>query len=344
MKLRYYVARRLALTVFVLVGISAITFTITRVVPSEPAALWVGARATAEQLAKARAELGLNQPIYLQYVDYVADVLRGDFGVSLRTKNPVSQDILSRYPATFELVFVSLLIASAVGIPLGIFSAQRQNTVADHFARTFSLSGVSVPVFWLGMILQIVFYSSLGLLPLQGRVSSAVVAAHPLDRITGLILVDSLIQLNIPVFLSALEHILLPAVTLSYASLAIIARMSRSSMLETMQEEYIDVHRASGLPESEVVYRFALKNSLSSVLTVIGLSFGYLLGGSVLVETIFSWPGLGRYIVKSIFTVDFPAVMGVTLVFAASYILINLLVDVSYAYLNPRVRSEGGEG
>lgn len=344
MKLRYYVARRLALTVFVLLGISAITFTITRVVPSEPAALWVGARATSEQLARARAELGLDQPVYLQYLDYVLDVVRGDFGVSLRTKNPVSRDILARYPATFELVFVSLLIASLAGIPLGIFSARHQNEVADHLARTFSLSGVSVPVFWLGMILQILFYSWLGFLPLQGRVSSDIIAAHPLGKVTGLLLVDSLLQFNVPVFLSALEHILLPAVTLSYASLAIIARMSRSSMLETMQEEYVDVHRASGLPESQVVYRFALKNSLSSVLTVIGLSFGYLLGGSVLVETIFSWPGLGRYIVKSIFTVDFPAVMGVTLVFAASYILINLLVDVSYAYLNPRVRSEGGTG
>ncbi|MDY6817324.1 MAG: ABC transporter permease [Halobacteriales archaeon] len=343
MKLRYYVARRLGLTVIVLLGVTTITFVLTHVIPSNPAALWAGERATAEQIAQARQELGLNQPLYVQYLDYIFDIFRGELGTSLRTRQPVLKDLVTLFPATFELVLVSMLIATAVGIPLGVISAQYRNTLPDHFTRFFSLSGVSIPVFWLGMMLQILFFSSLGWLPLQGRVASDVVAAHPLDKITGLLLVDALIQLNIPVFISGLKHIILPAVSLSYASLAIITRMSRSSMLEVMQEEYMQVHKASGLPSRTIVYKFGLKNSLNSVLTVIGLSFGYLLGGTVLIESIFSWPGLGRYIVQSIFTADFPAVMGVTLVFATSYTLINLLVDVSYAWLNPRIRAEGGE-
>jgi peptide/nickel transport system permease protein len=204
------------------------------------------------------------------------------------------------------------------------------------------MSGVSIPVFWLGMLLQLLFYSHFGLLPLQGRVTDAVVAAHPLSKITGFVLVDAVIQGNVPVFVDAAQHILLPAVTLSYASLAIITRKTRSSMLETLEEEYMTVHDAFGLSDRQMTYKYALKNSLNSVLTVLGLSFGYLLGGSVLVESIFSWPGLGRYIVRSIYATDYPAVMGVTLVFAAMYILINLLVDVAYAYLNPRIRSQGG--
>lgn len=343
MKLRYYVARRLVLTGVVLLGISVITFLLTHAIPSNPAALWAGAHATQEQIDQARVALGLDQPLYIQYIDYAIALIRGDFGTSIRTGQPVLEDIIYFFPATIELVVVSLLIAVVVGIPLGVASARFHNSPIDHGSRVFSMSGVSIPVFWLGMLLQLLFFSLLGWLPLQGRVSEAVLEAHPLGKITGLLLVDSIIQGNIPVFIDALLHLILPAVTLSYASLAIVTRMTRSSMLETLQEEYITVHEAFGLPERTVTYKYALKNSLNSVLTVLGLSFGYLLGGSVLVETIFSWPGLGRYIVQSIYTTDYPAVMGVTLVFAASYILINLVVDIAYAYLNPRIRSERGE-
>lgn len=341
MKFRYYIARRLALTVLVVWGVLTITFSLTRVIPSNPAALWVGRRASQEAIEQARASLHLDDPLYIQYLDYLLDLVNGDMGVSLRTHQPVFSDIAALWPATFELVVLSLIIAALVGVPLGVLSALKRNTWLDHLSRIFSLSGVSIPVFWLGMLLQILLYAELGLLPLQGRVSSAVIEAHPLGKITGLILVDSLIQLNFPVFFDALTHLILPAATLSYASLASITRMARSSMLETMQEEYMMVHKSSGLPRRTIIYKFGLKNSLNSVLTVLGLSFGYLLGGTVLIESIFSWPGLGRYIVRSIFAVDFPALMGVTLVFATSYVLINLLVDLSYAYLNPRIRSEG---
>jgi len=342
MKLRYFVARRLVLTVFVLFGISVITFLLTHTVPSNPAALWAGSHATQAQIDQAAQQLGLNKPLYVQYFDFLMGVLRGDLGTSIRTQQPVAQDIVQFLPATFELVMVSMFIAVAVGIPIGVLSAKRRNTAADHSSRIFAMSGVSIPVFWLGMLLQLLFYSHFGLLPLQGRVTDAVVAAHPLSKITGFVLVDAVIQGNVPVFVDAAQHILLPAVTLSYASLAIITRMTRSSMLETLEEEYMTVHDAFGLSDRQMTYKYALKNSLNSVLTVLGLSFGYLLGGSVLVESIFSWPGLGRYIVRSNYATDYPAVMGVTLVFAAMYILINLLVDVAYAYLNPRIRSQGG--
>lgn len=329
------------LTTFVLWGVSVVTFLLTHLVPSNPAALWAGSHAKQEQIEQARRELGLNDPLHIQYWDFFTDLLQGDFGTSIRTGQPVLNDITSFFPATFELVLFSMTLAVIFGIPLGILSAKRRNTAVDHSTRIFAMSGVSLPVFWLGMLLQIVFFSWAGILPLQGRVSEAVVSAHPLSEITGILLVDSLIQFNIPVFVSTFKHMLLPAMTLSYASLAIITRMTRSSMLETMDEEYMTMHQSYGLSERLVIYKYALKNSLNSVLTVLGLSFGYLLGGSVLVESIFSWPGLGRYIVNSIYATDYPAVMGVTIVFATSYLLINLLVDITHIYLNPQ--ASGGE-
>lgn len=344
MKFRYYVTRRLLLTVVVLWGVSLITFLLTHAVPSDPAALWAGSHATAEQIEQARQALGLNRSLHIQYADFLTDLFRGDLGTSIRTEQPVMRDLVAFFPATVELVFVSMLFAIGFGIPLGIISAKYHNTAPDHASRVVSMSGVSLPVFWLGMLLQLVLYGWLGVLPLEGRVATEVVQANPLSKITGMILFDSLVQGNVPVFLSAVEHIVLPAFTLSFASMAIITRMTRSSMLETMQEEYVDVHKGFGLSERTIVYKYALKNSMNSVLTVIGLSFGYLLGGSILVESIFSWPGLGRYIVNSIYATDYPAVMGVTLLFATSYILINLLVDLTYAYLNPKLRASGGGG
>ncbi len=342
--MRHYLIKRLALAVLVLFGVSAITFFLSRVVPGNPAAMWVGPKPTQEQLEAAVKELGLDKPLAVQYLIYVKGLIRGDLGVSLRTRRRVSAELAERFAATFELVTVAMLMALILGVPVGVVSATRKDKPIDHLSRGLSISGVAMPVFWLGMLLQMTFHGALGWLPLQGRIASKVLIDHPLAPLTGFYLLDSFVSANWLAFMSALRHIALPAVSLSLVSLAVVTRMSRSSMLEVLREEYVETARAYGVSERIILYKYALKNALIPTLTVVGFSYGFLLGGSFMVESIFDWPGLGHYTVLSITHSDFPSIMGVTLVFAVIYVFINLSVDLLYYLLDPRIKKPGASG
>jgi len=332
-----FLAKRLALLVLVLLGATVITFVISHAVPSDPARMWAGPRAGPTQLEQARRELGLDQPLYIQLAVYISRVFRGDLGVSIHTRRPVLNDIAAFFPATFELTTFAMIIALALGIPMGVVSATRRDRLPDHAARIFSLTGVSVPIFWLGLLAQLVLSSTFHILPTSGRVDSSLLAIAP-PAVSGLYLLDALLAGNWPFFASAFVHILLPALTLSYASLAIVTRMTRSTMLEVLGQDYIRTARMKGLPERAVLYKHALKNALIPILTIVSLCYGFLLAGAVLVETIFDWPGMGLYATNAILTLDLPAIIGVTLIVAVIYVMINLVVDILYTLVDPRVR------
>jgi len=339
--MRKYLLKRLAFMILVLLGVSIITFVVSHVVPGSPVAMWVGPKPNQEQLDIAIKELGLDQPIWIQYFSYVGNLLQGDLGLSLRTHRKVSEELGRRWGATFELVTISMLIALLIGIPMGILSATKKDQPLDHVSRGISISGVAMPVFWLGMILQMLFHGSLGWLPLQGRVDSMAMIDYPLQKISGFFLFDSLITGNWPIFISSVMHLILPALTLSLASLAVVTRMSRSSMLEVLKEEYIQTSIAYGVSQRTILFRYALKNALIPTLTVVAISYGVMLGGSFLVESIFDWPGLGRFAILSIETNDFPAIMGVTTLFALTFVVLNLLVDFIYFIIDPRIKTPG---
>jgi peptide/nickel transport system permease protein len=326
MKLREYIAYRLLLAIFVIFGVVTVVFFVSRVIPSDPAALWVGAHPTKEAIEKAREELHLDEPIINQYFYYLASLLRGDLGVSIRTHNPVAEDLRSAFTATFELILVAELIAIIIGIPLGVYSAVKKDSWLDNLSRIIAISGVSLPAFWFGIILQLLFFKYLHLLPLAGRVDTVVLLEHPLTTITGFYLVDSLITGNIPVFIDALRHIILPAITLAMYPIGLITRQVRSMMIEVLQENYVRTAWAYGLPPRKIYFKYALKNAIVPALITVGLSFAYTLVGAFLIELIFNWPGLGRYAAYSILSMDYPAVLGVTIVAATAYVFINLVV------------------
>jgi len=333
-----YIARRILLGLLVLFGVITITFFIVRVVPSNPAAAWVGPRATKEQIERATKELGLDKPLYVQYIRYLSGLLKGDWGYSIRTKQPVIEDLKEYIPATLELVIVSMVLALILGIPLGVLAAIKQDRWPDHFCRFFSVGSVSLPTFWLGMTLQLVFFRSLGLLPIGGRISEMARILYPVKRITGMILFDSLITGNMRAFADASRHIILPCLTLASYPIGLVARMTRSSMLEILNEDYIRSARAWGLPERTVVFSYALRNALGPTVTVLALSAGYSLVNTFLIEAIFNWPGLGSYASLSVITSDYTAVMGVTIFTAISYVILNLVADLLLAVIDPRVR------
>jgi peptide/nickel transport system permease protein len=343
MKLWVYVARRLVLLVPVLLGVSVMTFFLSYYL-GDPISAYVTPQMRPEQIEKIIAEKGFDQPIYVQYLLYLRDLLRGDWGISPTQANqPVTATIAELFPATFELTIVAILISLLVGIPLGIVSAVRHDKPADHASRLLSLSGVSIPVFWLALMMQYTFFYSLQqagapYLPQTGRVHSEVASYNPLQTITGLFLFDSLVTGNGAIFGDALLHIIMPATALAFVNMGVIVRITRSSMLEVLRQDYIILARSKGLSERIVVYRHALKNAMIPTVTVSGLTFGHLLGGAVLVEEVFAWPGLGRWAVKALLNFDQGAIMGFTLIAALIYVIVNLSVDVIYAYLDPRVR------
>jgi peptide/nickel transport system permease protein len=322
--------------VVVMLGVSLITFFISHIVPADPVAAALGDHASDAQIAAFRAEYGLDKPLAEQYVIYVDGLLHGNLGTSIRTRRPVSADLRDFFPATFELSLSALLISLLLGIPAGVWSSLARNRLPDHVVRLLSLIGGSLPIFWLGLILIGLFYTDLGWLPAGGRIGQFVSPPH---TVTGLYLVDSLLTGNWPAFESSARHLVLPAFALGYYSTAVIARMTRSSMLEVLNQDYMRTARAKGLRERIVVLRHGLRNALIPTLTIIGITFGSLLSGAVLTETIFSWPGLGRYATASAINLDFPAVMGVTLLAAAVYTLANLVVDLSYHFLDPRIQN-----
>jgi len=329
-----YLQRRLVTLIVTLLGIMAVTFFISLVVPVDPLASIAGPQASQETVNHLRKLYGFDQPIYIQFGRYVKRLLHGDMGVSFQTARPVLDDILQYFPATIEVATLALIISIIIGILLGVLSSVYRNSPIDHFSRVLSLIGVSVPVFWSGLVLLLLFYFKLDWLPEPGRLD--VMLIEP-KRFTGMILIDSLIAGNLEVFWDAMKHMVLPAAVLSFYGLAGVARIVRSSMLDVLFEEYIKTARIKGLNEFSVLTRHALRNALVPAVTVIGLTYGFLLEGAVLTEIIFSWPGLGRYLALAFLTLDLNAIVGGTMVVALTYCLINLIVDIIYAFLNPKI-------
>jgi len=330
-----FLLRRIVGIAAVMIGVSVITFAISHVIPADPVAAALGDHATDAQIAQFRAEYHLDRPLPEQYLTYATGILRGDLGRSIRTRRSVADDLADSFPATLELSFAALLISIVLGVPAGVWSAISRGRLPDLVVRVLSLAGGSLPVFWLGLIVIGLFYYQLGWFPGGGRLDTFV---PPPPTRTGLYVLDSILAGDLTALRSSLVHLVLPALTLGYFSTAVIARMTRSSMLEVLGQDYMRTARAKGLREPVIVLRHALRNALIPTVTIIGLTFGSLLSGAVLTETIFSWPGLGRYATASAVSLDFPAVLGVTLLAAVVYPVANLIVDVAYYWLDPRIQ------
>ncbi len=318
----------------VLLGVSLVVFFMVRMIPGDPAQLLLGQTATPDQVQALRERLGLNQPLPVQYVVFLGDALTGDLGNSIVTGRPVTAELAERFPATLELALAALLFAVAIGVPVGVIAAVRQYSLLDKITSVVALTGVSMPIFWLALVLVVIFTVQLELLPFPGRVGGDVA----ISSITGLALVDSLLTFNLAGFWDALLHLIMPAVALGTIPLAVITRMTRSSMLEVMNEDFIRTARAKGVVPRRVVFRHALRNAMLPTVTVIGLQFGLLMGGAVLTETIFTWNGIGQIALESIYRRDYAMIQGVVLYGATFFVLVNLLVDLLYAVLDPRVR------
>lgn len=326
--------RRLLLLVPILFGVTVIVFGAVRLVPGDPAQVMLGERASPEAIARVRESLGLDKPLPVQFAVTLDRLAHGDLGRSIVTGAPVTREIGQRFPATVELGAAALAIALAVGIPLGILAAARKNSWIDVLSTSGALVGVSMPIFWLGLVLMLLFSAQLRVLPLSGRLDLAL----DLAPVTGFYLVDALLRADLAAFRSAVLHLILPALTLATVPMAIIARMTRAAMLEVLGADYVRTARAKGLGERAVVWRHALANAAIPIVTVAGLQLGYLLSGAVITETIFSWPGIGSLAVQSVFSRDFPVLQGCVLVFATCFVLVNLATDLLYTRLDPRLR------
>jgi peptide/nickel transport system permease protein len=344
-----YIVRRLLSVIPTVIGVTFVIFMFQRLIPGDPAVAMLGEHAAQENVERIRQQLGLNRPLFLdrealqqgslgtffdsQYIRYLGRLAHLDLGNSIHRRIPVAATLAERFPATVELSLLSMFIAILIGVPVGIASAARRNSVLDGVTMVGSLTGVSMPIFWLGLMEIMLFAVILGWLPSGGRLSTGV----EIKSITNLYLVDSLLTWNIPGFIDALEHILLPAIALATIPMAIIARMTRSSMLDVLQEDYIRTATSKGLDERIVLFRHALKNAFLPVITIIGIQAGTLMAGAVLTETIFAWPGIGKWVYDSILARDYPIVQGGTLLIAIVFVFFNLLVDISYALLDPRI-------
>jgi peptide/nickel transport system permease protein len=331
-----YIAKRLLNLIPVLLGITLLVFAFLHLIPGDPAVTMLGDRATPDRVAALRERLGLNQPLPLQYLTFLWNLVRLDFGTSIISGVPIAQEIRVRWPATFELSLAAMSIASIVGIPAGVLAAVRKNSAVDNLTMSGSLLGVSMPVYWLGLLLIYLFAVNMSWLPPSGRLS--IDTGFSFKPITGFYVLDALLQLDFKALKDVLAHLILPAVTLGTIPLAIVARITRSAMLEVLSQDYIRTARAKGLLERWVIFKHALKNALLPVVTIVGLQFGTLLGGAILTETIFSWPGIGSWIYEGILNRDYPVVQGGVVFVAVAFVLINLLVDLSYAFLDPRIQ------
>lgn len=335
-----FISKRMFSAVLVLFMVGTITFFISHSFPGDPVSLWVGDHPTREQLEFANEKFGFDKPVHQQYFSFLKNISKFDLGISLRTRQPVSGELKSRFFATLELVFLSMFISLVFGISLGFFVAPRVNTRFDYIVRGIGYLGLAFPIFWLGMIFQLIFFGLFKWLPLQGRHSG--LSLHNNDFVIneGLFLVTSFFSGEWFVFLDGLEHILLPSLTLSLGVFGLVFRTARSSMIDAMSEPFFRTFLAYGFEPSEIICQSAYKNTLVPISTVSGLSFGLMLGGTFLVETIFDWPGLGHFSVLSVLTNDFPAIMGVTLLYALVYIIINVIIDILYIYFDPRLRGQ----
>ncbi len=306
-----YIIRRLLLTIPVVIGVSIIVFSIIRLIPGDPARALAGVNATPEYIEQVRERYGLNDPIYVQYWNFVSGLVQGDLGSSTFSNRPVTTEIRERFPRTLVLASVSLVLATILGVSAGIVSATRRNSLFDNASMFVALVGVAAPVFWLALMLQLLFAVQLRVLPATG--------------------------------MGGVEHLILPSITLGMASAALMARITRSSVLDVLRQDYITTARAKGVAERMVIYKHALKNALIPVVTVLGLQFGILLGGAVLTETVFAWPGVGRLLVDAILRRDYPVVQGTVMLLAFLFVMINLVVDIIYAFLDPRIHYQGKE-
>ncbi|WML57391.1 ABC transporter permease [Neobacillus sp. PS2-9] len=329
-----YTVRRIFSLIPVLFGMTLIVFSVIHAIPGDPARIILGQRATPEALAALTEQLGLNRPWYIQYFEYLKTLIHGDLGISLRSRGPINAEIWPYLAATVELTIVAMLIAVVVGVNAGIISAWFSKSWFDYGAMVLALIGVSMPIFWLGLMLQWAFAIDLGWLPTTGRED----ARDPISAITNIYLLDTLLQGRFDQFIVVLKHIILPASALATIPMAIIARMTRATMLEVMKSDYIRTARAKGLRMFWVVYKHSLKNAVIPVLTIIGLQTGLLLGGAILTETIFGWPGIGRYLYDAIAYRDYPVIQSGILIIAAIFVLINLIVDLLYVLVDPRIK------
>ncbi len=336
--MRAYILKRIGLGLVVVLGVVLVTFVIARLVPGDPAVAWVGLHATPREIQQARHTLGLDRPLYAQIVTYVKGVASGNWGTSIHTKRPVLSDIGSRAAASLELVVTAMLLALALGIPLGLVSARWHGRLPDLLVRLGAVVGVSMPTFWMAMILQLVFFQRLGLLPVAGEYDPSVAYLNPLVLYTHVPVIDALLNGNWPMLQSSLTHLVMPAVVVAAYPMAVIARMVRASILDSLGEDHIRMVRALGFSERAVFGRFALKSTLNPVLAVTALVFAYSLASTFLVEAIFDWPGLGMYAADSIRSLDTPAIIGVTLLVALVYVGSNLIVDIAQAIIDPRIR------
>jgi ABC-type dipeptide/oligopeptide/nickel transport system permease component len=332
-----FILRRTFSSVFVLIGVSIITFFLARVVPTNAAALYIGPKARPEDIARVTVKLGLDKPLTTQYLIYLRDLLHGDLGNSIATKRPVLKEITERLPATLELLAAAMFLAVAIGIPMGVLSARWQGKPMDVVIRTTSIMGVSMPAFYLGLLLQILFFRTLGILPIGGRLNTNLRFTHPVEAITNFIIIDSILTQNWVALKDAAVHLILPGLTLAAYPIGLVARMTRATMLEVLEQDYIRTARAYGIKDIIVVYLYALKNAIGPALTVVGLTVAFALTGTFFVEVIFNWPGLGLFTVRSLLNVDYPAIMGITLLGSVGYVVINLIVDLAQAWIDPRI-------
>ncbi|WP_207455083.1 ABC transporter permease subunit [Azospirillum sp. SYSU D00513] len=330
-----FILTRLGLVIPTFLGITFLTFLLIRLVPGDPIEVRVGERGIApERLAELRREMGLDQPLWQQFLDYVGNVLSGDLGTSLVTRNSVLSEFATLFPATLELAFCAMLFSVLIGLPAGVLAAVKRGSWFDHGVMGLSLTGYSMPIFWWGLLLILFFSVQLGLTPVSGRLD----LLYYIEPVTGFMLIDTLLVGETDAFWSALRHLILPTIVLGTIPLAVVARMTRSAMLEVLSEDYIRTARAKGLPQRRVIGLHALRNALIPVVTVIGLQVGTLLGGAILTETIFSWPGVGKWLIESINRRDYPALQGGVLLIATAVIAVNLIVDLLYGVFNPRIR------
>ncbi|HEB30390.1 MAG TPA: ABC transporter permease [Spirochaetes bacterium] len=330
----WYIIKRILMLIPVLVGVSVLSFSLIHIAPGDPARTIAGEHASSQTINAIREKYGLDKPLPAQYWIWFKRVLHGDLGRSIVSNEHVSKEILDRFPNTVELSFFAMLIAVVVGSLAGIISASRQYSVLDYSTMGVALFGVSMPVFWLGIMLMMIFGVFFRWLPIGGRINILI----PFQRVTGFYLLDSIIKGNFPAFISTLRYLLLPSVTLSTIPMATIARVTRSSMLEVLRQDYIRTQRAKGLSERSVIYKHAVRNAMLPVITVIGLNFGLLLAGAILTETVFSWPGMGRYVVNAVRMRDYPVVQGCVMFFASLFVIVNLITDILYVFIDPRIK------
>jgi peptide/nickel transport system permease protein len=330
-----FIVRRLLMLIPILLGLTALIFIFIHLLPGDPATTILGERATPENYARVRAALGLDLPLHEQYIRYMTDLMQGNFGRSFITNRDVLADFLLRFPATLELSLAAMLFAILFGIPMGMLTAKRRATWVDQLGTVVALLGISIPIFFLGLMLKYLFAIHIPVLPAEGRID---LAMQTFPRTTQLLIFDSLIALDFRGFVDVLRHLVLPAVALGTIPLAIIMRITRASVIDVINEDYVRTARAKGLPERMIDGRHVLRNAMLPVVTVIGLQTGLLLGGAILTETIFAWPGVGRWIYDAVTTRDYAVIQSGVLILALIFVLVNLVVDISYAFLNPRIR------